>query len=89
MHLVALNYTDAIEGSEKTFSNYNGKITVACDADGSNFECNLDSATPGVAAVICKIDNTNPLGAKLTNINEVMGLGQLVETIPGASALTK
>ena len=89
LYLVALNYTDAINGSEKTFSNYNGKIAVVGDADGSNFECNLDAATPGVAAVICKIDNTNALGAKLINVNEVMSLEQLVASIPGASALTK
>ena len=41
----------------------------------------------GHVAVICKIDNTSPMGAKLVNMNEIMDLGTFVNKIPGAKAL--
>ncbi len=86
VNIVALNYTDAKSGSSKTFSNYDGKINIIQD-NGEQFEVPLTSTQSGVAAVICKIDNSSMIGAKLINVNEVVDLPTLVNTIPGATKL--
>lgn len=85
IHIIALNYTDASTGKSNTFSNYDGKVSVT-DDKGNNFEVPLQATEPGIAAHICSIDNTSPIGAKLERIDSVMSLNQL-ESFPGAKAL--
>jgi len=86
LYIVALNYTDAIDKKQSAFDQYDGSVTVVNDK-GEAVEVPLNSPNKGHVAVICKIDNSGPMGAKLINMNDVMDLGDFVGTVPGASAL--
>ncbi len=54
------------------------------DEKGQTIEVPLNSPNRGHVAVIAKIDNTSPLGAKLINMNDIMDLPDFVGTVPGA-----
>ena len=86
LYIVTLNYTDAADKKITAFNDYDGSIIVMNDK-GEAVEVPLNSADKGQVAVICKIDNTSPMGAKLINLNQIMELGAFVSTIPGANAL--
>lgn len=89
IHLIALNY-NAVKAKDvdASFSELNGTITIVTDS-GESYYVPLRSTEKGAVAHIATIDNTSPIGAQLKMEDTVMGLGQLVETIPGADALTK
>ncbi len=86
LYIVTLNYTDAVDKKVAAFDKYDGSVVVMNDK-GEAVEVPLNSTEEGHVAVICKIDNSNPMGAKLINMNEIMELGNFVNTIPGARAL--
>lgn len=88
LYIVTLNYTDAANKKETTFSAYDGTVTVL-DDKGEAVEVPLNSNDKGTIAVIAKIDNTSPMGAKLINMNQIMDLGTFVQTIPGADQIVK
>ncbi len=87
LYIVTLNYTDASKKIASAFSDYDGSVVVMNDK-GEAIEVLLNASEKGHVAVICKIDNTSPMGAKLINMNEIMDIGSFVSTIPGANALT-
>ena len=84
--IVTINYTDATENRESSFNSYDGTITVINDR-GEAVEVPLNSSDRGHVAIICKLDNTSPMGAKLVNMNDVMSLGDFVGKIPGANLI--
>ena len=86
VYIVTINYTDAIEKREVYFNNYDGNVVVM-DDKGEKIEVPLNSPDRGHVAVIAKIDNRNPMGAKLININDVMDLPDFVGTVPGAEQI--
>lgn len=86
LYIVTLNYTDAVNKKQSAFNEYDGAVNVINDK-GESVEVPLTSPNKGHVAVICKIDNTSPMGAKLINMNDVMDLGDFVGTVPGANAL--
>lgn len=86
LYIVALNYTDASQKIASAFGSYDGSVIVMNDR-GEEVEVPLNASEKGHVAVICKIDNTSPMGAKLVNMNEIMDLGTFVNKIPGAKAL--
>lgn len=86
LYIVALNYTDASQKVSSAFNSYDGSVIVMND-QGEAIEVPLNAAETGHVAVICKIDNSSPMGAKLINMNEIMDLGTFVGKIPGANAL--
>jgi len=88
LFIVTLNYTDAVEKRQSTFSDYDGTISVVNDK-GETVEVPLNSTDRGQVAIICKIDNTSPMGAKLINMNNIMDLGDLLGTVPGANLLVR
>jgi tellurite resistance protein TerA len=51
------------------FASYDGRVTLR--ASGQEFEVPLTATTGGSWCVIAHIDNTDAMGAKLTNINKV------------------
>lgn len=87
LHIIALNYTDRAN-NDASFSSYNGHIDIM-DDKGNAFEVPLTSTEKGCVAHIATIDNTSPIGATLKMMDSVMSIGQMVETIAGAVALTK
>ncbi|MFX0132598.1 MAG: stress response protein [Candidatus Hodarchaeota archaeon] len=86
LFIVTLNYTDAVEKRQSTFSDYDGSVNVMNDK-GETVEVLLNSTDRGQVAVICKIDNSSPMGAKLINMNNIMDLGDFLGTVPGANLL--
>lgn len=86
VYICTLNYTDASEKRDASFSEYDGGITVVNEI-GESIGVPLDSQQSGQVAVIAKIDNTSPIGAKLINENKILDLGTFVSTIPGANLL--
>lgn len=88
LYICTLNYTDASEKKDTSFSDYDGGITVI-DDKGESVAVPLDSTDKGQVAVIAKIDNTSAMGAKLINENKIIDLGTFVSTIPGAKLLVQ
>jgi len=86
LYIVALNYTDASQNKEVSFNAYDGSVVVT-DDKGETIEIPLNSTDRGHVAVIAKIDNTSPMGAKLINMNDIMDLGDFIGTVPGANLL--
>jgi tellurite resistance protein TerA len=74
VYIVTLNYTDASQGIETSFNKYDGKVR-------------LNSAGRGTVAVVCKIDNSSAIGAKLINMNDIMDLDDFAGSIPGANLI--
>jgi len=83
LYIVTINYDDAIENRPSTFSDYDGAVVVMNDR-GEAVEVPLNSTDTGHVAIVCKIDNTNPVGAKLINVNDIIDLNSFARTIPGA-----
>lgn len=86
VYICTLNYTDASQKKDTSFSAYDGGITVIDDKGGS-IAVPLNSQEKGQVAVIAKIDNSSPMGAKLINENKIISLETFVSTIPGAKLL--
>ena len=86
VYIVTINYTDATQKKEVYFNDYDGIVTVI-DEKGETIEVPLNSPNRGHVAVIAKIDNNSPFGAKLINMNAVMDLPDFVGTVPGAQLI--
>ncbi len=86
LYFVTLNYTDACEGRAASFASYDGKVTVT-DDKGEQVVVPLNSPQNGIVAIICKIDNSSFVGAKLVNLNTITDLGDFVNTVPGAKSI--
>lgn len=86
VYICTLNYTDASQKKDMSFNAYDGGVVVM-DDKGESVAVPLNSTDRGHVAVIAKIDNTSPMGAKLINMNNVMDLTGFVSTIPGANLL--
>ncbi len=86
VYICTLNYTDAIEKRDSSFSQYDGGVIVV-DEKGDSIAVPLNSDTPGTVAVIAKIDNTSPIGAKLINENRIISLETFAATIPGSHVI--
>lgn len=86
VYIVTLNYTDASAKKDVAFNAYDGGIVIM-DDKGESVGVPLNSSEKGHVAIIAKIDNTSPMGAKLINENRIMDLGTFASTIPGANAL--
>ncbi len=83
LYIVTINYDDATKSKPSTFSNYDGSVVVMND-QGEAVEVPLNSTNKGHVAVVCRIDNTNPVGAKLINVNDIIDLSTFAKTVPGA-----
>ncbi len=88
LYICALNYTDATEKKKSSFSEYDGGV-VLTDDRGESVAVPLNSAEKGNIAIIAKIDNSNPIGAKMINENRIVDLATFGEVIPGANLLMK
>lgn len=86
VYICTLNYTDAINKKDSSFSDYDCGISVM-DDKGESIAVPLDSSEKGQVAVIAQIDNTNAMGAKLINENRIIDLATFFESIPGANKL--
>ena len=86
VYIVTINYDDAVENKPSAFSDYDGAIVVMNDK-GEAVEVPLNATAKGHVAVVCKIDNTNPVGAKLINVNNIIDLSTFSKTIPGAKSI--
>lgn len=89
--IVALNYKAASENdASASFDSLSAavKMTIvdkdnACDT----VDVPLESSNAGVAAHICTIDNSSPIGASVVNQSAVYDLAGLVAAVPAAKAL--
>ena len=86
LYIVALNYTDSSKGIKSTFDKYDGGI-VMIDDKGESISVPLNSSEQGNIAIVAKIDNTNPIGAKLVNENRVVSLDTFKNEIPAGNKL--
>lgn len=86
IYICTLNYTDAIAKNNSSFSKYDGGVLVI-DEKGETIAIPLNSDTPGHVAIIAKIDNNSPIGAKLVNENKIISLDTFAATIPGADVI--
>lgn len=87
VYICTLNYTDASGKKKSAFSDYDGGITVVYNG-GESIAIPLNSTEKGHVAIIGKIDNKSPIGAKLINENKILDLVTFVTTVPGAKLLT-
>ncbi|MGK7904408.1 MAG: stress response protein [Hormoscilla sp.] len=83
VYICTINYTDASVRKDSSFSDYDGGVVVRDDR-GESVAIPLDATEKGHIAIIAKIDNTSPIGAKLINENRVVSLGKFAGSIPGA-----
>ena len=88
IYIVILNYTDAVVNKSSAFIDYDGSVSVFIDK-WEKIEIPLNSPEKGYAAVVCKIDNTSPEGAKLINLNNVMDFKEFMSTVPGANMFVR
>jgi tellurite resistance protein TerA len=86
VYICTLNYTDAIENRQSSFSSYDGGVIVL-DDKGESIAVPLNSSDKGHVAIIAKIDNTGMMGAKLINQNKIVDLATFVGTVPGADQI--
>lgn len=84
-YIVTINYTDAINGNQSTFSTYDGGVVVKGYEKGKEVSVAvpLDASERGHVALIARIDNTSGT-PKLINENRIMTLAQFTTEIPGA-----
>lgn len=85
LYICAINFTDASQGSNKVFADYDARVEVATDR-GDTHVVSLDSRTPGPVAVLCKF-KSGFMGAELVNDSSVMPFNQFQSAVPGASGL--
>jgi uncharacterized protein involved in tellurium resistance len=86
VYICTLNYTDASQNINSSFSSYDGGVVVM-DDKGESIAIPLNSPEKGSVALIAKIDNTNPMGPRLINENKIMDLAGFVQNIPSANLL--
>ena len=87
LHIIAVNHTDAVAGTQATFAHYDGHVEVATDA-GETITIPLASNDQGCVACICKIVNTNPItGPQLLNESIVESFESFQARVPGAAGL--
>ncbi|ELR98780.1 hypothetical protein [Gloeocapsa sp. PCC 73106] len=86
LYICTINYTDAIAKQDSSFSKYDGGVIVI-DEKGETIGVPLNSEKGGHVAVIAKIDNTSPIGAKLINENRIITLEEFASTIPGSQVI--
>lgn len=86
LYICAVNFTDAVQNRNQSFSGYDAKVAVV-DNKGQLAEVPLDSQEPGVVAVIAKVDNTSATGVKLVKENRIMDVATFQKTIPGANSV--
>jgi uncharacterized protein involved in tellurium resistance len=85
LFVVAVNFTDAVDGENKPFSNYDARVEVQTDT-GETHVIRLDSSGPGSVAVLCKF-TANFMGAQLANDSLVMDFDKFKSAVPGASGI--
>jgi len=88
VYICALNYTDASEGKDVTFSEYDGGVVVL-DNKGQSIGVPLDAKERGYIAIIAKIDNSGEGGPKLINENKIIDLPTFATTMPGSHLLVE
>lgn len=86
IYICAMNYTALEEEKEIAFSEYDGSILVM-DDEGDAVIVPLDAKEKGNIAVIAKIDNSDPKGTKIINLNKIINLETFASIIPGAEIL--
>jgi tellurite resistance protein TerA len=86
VYICTLDYTDAIEKKDSSFSKYDGGVVVI-DEKGESIAIPLNSDDKGHVAIIARIDNTGAMGAKLINENKIITLDTFAETIPGSHVI--
>jgi uncharacterized protein involved in tellurium resistance len=85
INICALNFTDAICGSDKVFADYDARIEVVTDR-GDCHHVALDSRKTGSVVVICKF-KSDFIGASLSNNSNVMSFDTFRSFVPGATAI--
>jgi uncharacterized protein involved in tellurium resistance len=86
VYICTLNYTAASQKQDVAFNAYDGGVVIM-DDKGESVAIPLNSSDKGHVAVIAKIDNSSPMGAKLVNENRIVDLGTFGSTVPGANLL--
>ncbi len=85
LYICAVNFTEATQGANKVFADYDARVEVVTDR-GESHVVSLDSRNPGTVAVLCKF-KSGFMGAELVNDSSVMTFDQFQSTVPGASNL--
>ena len=85
LEIVAVNFTDASEGTNKTFSQYDARVEVMTDS-GETHTISLDSSSSGSVATICKI-SPSFMGLQLSNDSSVCSFDAFKSNVKGAAAL--
>ena len=85
LEIVAVNFTDASEGTNKTFSQYDARVEVMTDS-GETHTISLDSSSSGSVATICKI-SPSFMGLQLSNNSSVCSFDAFKSNVIGAAAL--
>ena len=85
LYICALNFTDASQGNNKVFADYDARVEVMTD-QGDTHTVSLDSSTTGTVAVLCKI-KSGFMGAELINDSSVMAFKDFKNTIPGSDVI--
>jgi len=85
LYICALNFTDASQSRNSSFSTYDARVEVTTDS-GEKHTIALDSNVQGTVATICKF-KSGFMGAQLINDSTVMDFDTFKLSIPGADTL--
>lgn len=85
LEIVAVNFTDASSGANKTFADYDARVEVMTDS-GDSHTIRLDSTSSGSVATICKF-SPSFMGLQLSNDSAVTSFDQFKQSNPGAANL--
>ena len=85
LEIVAVNFTDASSGANKTFSDYDARVEVVTDT-GDSHTIRLDSSSLGSVATICKF-SPSFMGLQLSNDSSVRSFNEFRANVAGASSL--
>lgn len=86
LYICALNFTDASQNRDSSFSTYDARVEVITD-NGKKHTIALDSNVKGTVAILCKF-KSGFMGAQLINDSTVMDFDSFKRTLPGASNLS-
>jgi len=86
LYICALNFNDFSKGKKSAFNTYKACIEII-DVQGRSFDVPLNSMIKSTIAIIVKVDNTNLMGAKLINKNDITPLDDFARDIPCAKNL--
>lgn len=88
VYFCTLDFSTVSAKKTVVFNNYKAHLEIYGNQN-EIFDIPLTADEQGTIAIIAKIDNTNPIGTKLINVNQIVSLKQLLTDLPGTGGFEK